>query len=233
MGEEQMPASLRQARVLVIGGGSHMGLAVARLVAAAGGEVIISGRSVDRLEAAAAAIGENVGVRAADFSAADEAAALLRALAPLDHVAVTAASSGSASSIPDSSPQDARDAFGRFWISYHALHFAPGVVRDGGSITLLSGSSGRRPMVGVGVWGALHGSIEALARAAALELAPIRVNVVSPGGIGMRPDRQLTAYAGQPEDVAAMVLALMANPAVTNAVVDVDGGERLGVWPQR
>jgi NAD(P)-dependent dehydrogenase (short-subunit alcohol dehydrogenase family) len=54
--------------------------------------------------------------------------------------------------------------------------------------------------------------------------------VVSPGGIGLPPDRQLTQYRGQPEDVAAMILAVLSNPAVTNAKIDVDGGERTGDW---
>jgi len=87
------------------------------------------------------------------------------------------------------------------------------------------------PLGAFGVWGALHGSIESLARSAAVELAPVRVNVVSPGGIGIRMDRQLIPHAGVAEDVANMVCSLMANPAVTNAVVDVDGGERLGSYP--
>jgi NAD(P)-dependent dehydrogenase (short-subunit alcohol dehydrogenase family) len=99
-----------------------------------------------------------------------------------------------------------------------------------GSITVISGSSARRPGTGFGVWTALHGAIEALARAAALELAPLRVNVVSPGGIGLHPDRQLTEHRGAPEDIGQAVLALITNPAITNAVLDVDGGERLGVW---
>ncbi len=110
------------------------------------------------------------------------------------------------------------------------LHYAPGQVRPSGSITLLSGSSGRRPVAGYGVWGTLHGSIEALAKSATLELAPIRVNVISPGGIKLQPDRQLVHRLGQPEDVAGMVVAVMANPAMTGAVVDVDSGERLGNW---
>lgn len=97
-------------------------------------------------------------------------------------------------------------------------------------MTLISGSSGRKQGAAFGVWTALHGSIEALARAAAIELAPIRVNVVSAGGIGMRPDRQLTEHAGMPVDVAAAVMAVINNPAITGAVLDVDGGGRLGGW---
>ncbi len=221
---------LTDQRVLVIGGGSRMGLEVARLTAALGAEVIISSRSAQKLEAAAATIPGKVHAYPADFSVAEEAERLMKDLAPLDHVVVTAAGGGPAGSIVDTPPAIARAPFDRFWLSYHVLHFAPGTVRPSGSITLLSGSSGRRPAVGYGVWGTLHGSIEALARSAALELAPIRVNIISPGGIGISPDRQLTHHAGQPTDVAAMVLAVITNPAVTNAVIDVDGGERLGTW---
>jgi len=224
-------------RVLVVGGGSRMGLAVAKLAAASGAEVIVSGRSRVKLEAAAASVGREVGtspsVEAVDFSRSEEASRLLEAVSPLDHLIVTASADAPASGVVDTPPEVARAAFSRFWISYNALHLASWAVRPTGSVTLLSGSSGRRPAPGYGVWGTLHGSIEALARNAALELAPIRVNVVSPGGIGMPPDRQLARHAGRPEDVAAMVLAVMTNPAVTGAVVDVDGGERLGTWSGR
>jgi NAD(P)-dependent dehydrogenase (short-subunit alcohol dehydrogenase family) len=61
-------------------------------------------------------------------------------------------------------------------------------------------------------------------------LAPIRVNVVSPGGIGIAPDRQLVPRLGQPSDIGVAVAALIASPAVTGAVLDVDSGERKGTW---
>lgn len=217
-------------RVLIIGGSSRMGLAVARQSTALGAEVIISSRSMDKLQAAAAELKSGVQTYAADASKIEEAEQLMKELAPLDHIIVTASSSGSASSIIATSPASAQAAFSRFWLSYHVLHFAPDKVRLSGSITLLSGSSGRRPVVGYGVWGTLHGSIEALARSAALELAPIRVNVVSPCGIGLRPDRQLSHHAGQPEDVAAMAIALMTNLAITNAVIDVDVNRQLKIF---
>lgn len=85
-------------------------------------------------------------------------------------------------------------------------------------------------MTGYGVWGTLHRSIEALAKSATLELAPFRVNVISPGGIGLQPDRQLIPRIGQPEDIAKIAIALMTNLAMTGAVIDVDSGERLGNW---
>lgn len=219
--------SLSRASVLVVGTGG-MGLATVRFAAAAGADVVLAGRSSQRLAAAAQGLTAQVQTAAADAEDPGQAAQLLSDHTPLDHVAVLTGGTGSpASSILATPLPAAQQAFGRLWLSYNVLQAAVGAVRPGGSVTLLSGSSGRRPMAGVGVWGTLHGSIEALARSAALELAPIRVNVVSPGGIGMRPDRQLTDHSGQPDDIAAMVVALMSNPAVTGAVVDVDGGERL------
>jgi NAD(P)-dependent dehydrogenase (short-subunit alcohol dehydrogenase family) len=155
---------------------------------------------------------------------------MLKSLAPIDHIVVTASGSAPATGIVETTPDIARAAFSRFWLSYNVLHYAPNFVKPSGSITLLSGSSGRRPVAGYGVWGTLHGSIEALVKSATLELAPIRVNVISPGGIGLKPDRQLIPRLGQPEDIAKIAIAIMTNQAMTGAVIDVDSGERLGNW---
>ena len=217
-------------KVLIIGGGSRMGLAVAKLAISLGAEVIISSRSTGKLEQAAATISDQVRIYTADASDAQATEQMLKALAPIDHIVITASGSAPATGIVETSPDIARAAFSRFWLSYNVLHSAPNQVCPSGSVTLLSGSSGRRPVAGYGVWGTLHGSIEALAKSAVLELAPIRVNVISPGGIGLQPDRQLVQRTGQPEDVAGMVIAVMSNPAMTGAVIDVDSGERLGVW---
>jgi NAD(P)-dependent dehydrogenase (short-subunit alcohol dehydrogenase family) len=219
---------LAGARVLVVGTGK-MGLATARQALAAGADVILSSRSRHRL----LAVPPGVRTMVADPEDSDEAVRLLTTAGPgpLDHVAVLAggAHPSPARGIAETPATVACEAFARFWLSYHLVRAAVGRLRDGGSVTLLSGSSSRRPSDGRGVWGTLHGAIEALARNAAYELGPIRVNAVSPGGIGVHPsNRQLIAHPGQPDDVAAMVLALMANPAVTATVVDVDGGEFLG-----
>ncbi|MFI6025511.1 hypothetical protein [Amycolatopsis magusensis] len=89
--------------------------------------------------------------------------------------------------------------------------------------------AGGAPLDGRGFWGSLHGAIEALGRNAAFELAPLRVNTVSPGGVDVSPmSRQPVDHPGQRADVASMVVSLMAVPGVTGTVVDVDGGEYLG-----
>ena len=145
--------------------------------------------------------------------------------------AVVAVSAGArATSIPRTDLADAQAAFSKVWASYAMLHHAPDYIATGGLLTLLSGSSARRPGAGFGVWTAVHAAVEGFARAAAIELAPIRVNLVSPGGIGLRSDRQLIQRQGVADDVALAVIALITNPAVTGAVLDVDSGERLGAW---
>ena len=132
----------------------------------------------------------HVGVAA--LRAEHEAAAVVDMIgaqaALYDHAVVATSANTRASSIPATSVEDAQAAFGRYWTIYLVLHHATKLVTAIGSITVLSGSSGRRPVAGYGVWSALHGGIEVLAKAAALELSPIRVNVLSPGGIGLRPD---------------------------------------------
>jgi NAD(P)-dependent dehydrogenase (short-subunit alcohol dehydrogenase family) len=218
---------LHDVQVLIIGTGA-MGMATAQRLLHAGAQVTMAGRSADRLANVAVRLA-GLKTHVADTENADQTAALMGAHAPWDHVAVlTGGTRTDASSIVDTPLADAKSAFSRLWMTYSVLHAAPETVRPGGSICVLSGSSGRRPLAGFGVWGTLHGSLEALALSAAVELSPIRVNVVSPGGIGIRMDRQLVHHAGDPDDIAKMVCALMVNPAVTSAVVDVDGGERLG-----
>ncbi|WP_336205251.1 SDR family oxidoreductase [Nonomuraea sp. LPB2021202275-12-8] len=222
-------AVLANARVLVVGTGK-MGIATAGNAIAAGAEVFLSGRSSGRLLEAATPL-NGVKTLVADPEDPQQAAQLLEQAGPLDHLAVLAggATPSQAYGIANTAASAAKDAFARFWLSYNLLHAAVGRIRDGGSVTLLSGSSSRRPSDGRGFWGTLHGAIEALARNAAFELGPLRVNAVSPGGIGVVPmNRQLIDHSGRADDIASMVIALMANPAITATVVDVDGGEFLG-----
>jgi NAD(P)-dependent dehydrogenase (short-subunit alcohol dehydrogenase family) len=101
-------------------------------------------------------------------------------------------------------------------------------MSERGSITLTSGSSARRPQAGLGLYGTMHAALNGLALAAAIELAPLRVNAISPGGIGIGRTRQLIPHTGEARDFGAAAVAVMINPAITGVVVDVDGGEFLG-----
>lgn len=222
---------LARTKTLILGGSGAMGSSIAARVLEAGGEAVLVARDEAKLAAVAGALGPRVQTLVGDFADAGEAEHLLALCGRFENLVVALSSNGArVSSIPATDLAGFKGAFSRLWAAYNAVHLAPRFLAETGSITLISGSSARRAGMGFGVWTALHGSLEALARAGAIELAPIRVNVVSPGGIGMHPDRQLAAHAGEPDDIARAVLALITNPAITNAVLDVDGGERLGRW---
>jgi NAD(P)-dependent dehydrogenase (short-subunit alcohol dehydrogenase family) len=228
-----IPRTLQGRTVLVAGGGSHMGLAVVRAAAAWGARVVIVGRDRPRTHAAAelARADASADVLAEICDVGDEHAteALLRRHAGLDHLVITISTGASVSTIGATPAQAARAPFdNRFWPTYNLLHAAPEFMAEDGSITLTSGSSGRRPQAGLGVYGTLHAALEGLARAAAIELAPLRVNAISPGGLGIGRTRQLIPHPGEAPDFAAAAVALMVNPAITGTVIDVDGGEFLG-----
>lgn len=223
-------AILTGQRVAILGGAGRMGSAVARAVTEAGAQALLLGRDRTTLRETADALGDGASVAVVDVSDRDALRAALHDAGPLDHLVVAVSAGARAGGIGDTAPEAAKAAFGRFWVGYDVLHLAPDMLRDGGSVTLISGSSARTPARGAGVWTALHGAIEALARAASIDIAPLRVNVVSPGGVEMAPDRQLVARPNRAADVGMAVAALIANPAITGAVLDVDGGERKGTW---
>jgi NAD(P)-dependent dehydrogenase (short-subunit alcohol dehydrogenase family) len=224
------PYDLTGQKVLIIGGAGRMGAATAMRAHEAGARVILVGRSRQSLEKIASNISE-AQIIVEDVTDPEGTARMFASSGKVDHVMVTvSAAEARVSDLRGTELAGAQVAYQRVWAHYNVLHLAQQFVTRNGSVTLISGSSGRKPLLGFGVWTAVHGAIEALARAAAIELAPMRVNVVSPGSIGMRPFNQLTEHAGVPDDVARAVVALMTNPAITNAVLDVDGGEQLGEW---
>jgi len=223
-----MTTSLANQKVLILGGSGQMGAATARAVAGFGASVTLVGRSESKLQKVAEDIGAKATTLVADLSTPEVVSNLLKETKP-DHVVVGVSSGASASDKPGTPVGDAQRAFGRFWISYVVLQTS-GHLPDHGSVTLLSGSSARTPALGHGVWSTLHGSIEALARAATLEVAPVRVNVVSPGGIGLPPDRQLVRRRGTADDLGQAIASLITNPAITGTILDVDSGERKGTW---
>ncbi|CTQ67539.1 SDR family oxidoreductase [Roseibium alexandrii] len=220
--------SLENQRVLILGGSGQMGGATARAVSRLGAVAILAGRSREKLDHAAAGLEGRAETIVVDLSVPGAVADVLSE-ANADHIVVAMSANASASDIPGTSVAAAQDAFKRFWASYAAVQ-AAAKLPEHGSVTLLSGSSARTPAAGFGVWSTLHGSIEALARAATPELAPVRVNVVSPGAIGLAPDRQLIPRRGVADDIGQAIAALITNPAITGAVLDVDSGERKGTW---
>ena len=223
--------------VVVVGGSSGIGLATAELAKAEGADVVIAARNKDRLTAAADRIGAKSLV--VDVTSDESVAALFKACGMVDHVVVTAAQlrSGPFKSV---SMEDVRTTMeGKFWGAWRVARAAE--IRAGGSLTLVSGFLSIRPRPNSAIVGAANGAIESLARSLALDLAPVRVNAVSPGVIdtpirAAMPEAARhellakTAAAlpvgrvGTGEDVARQILAFMTIGFMTGSVVYLDGG---------
>jgi NAD(P)-dependent dehydrogenase (short-subunit alcohol dehydrogenase family) len=232
-----MSAKLNHARVLVVGGSSGIGLATAAAAAGAGAAVTIASRSQTKLESAVSTLGKTA--RAVALDTGDVAAVERFFTDEADHIVVSAAQtpSGPVRSLSFADAKIAMDS--KFWGAYRVARVAK--IREGGSLTFVSGFLSVRPSANSVLQGAINAALEALARGLALELAPVRVNAVSPGLIatplwsGMPNDKREAMFAsaaqrlparrvGQPEDIANAVMFLVTTPFATGSTVRVDGG---------
>jgi NAD(P)-dependent dehydrogenase (short-subunit alcohol dehydrogenase family) len=244
--ETAVPARERglvQQTVVVIGGSAGIGLETARLARAAGAEVILTGRRRDRLEDAASEVGARISAfDANDLPALKGFFAGLRT--PIDHVLVTAGRPYYAP-LADLDFDEARRALSEHMMVMLAVaRHAGGLVRPGGSLLFMGGTGGRRTGVGLGIIAAVTAALPALTANLALEIAPVRVNLIAAGfvdtplsasllgdGLDARRDELRAtlpiARVVGPSDVAALAVHLMTNTALTGATYDVDGGQQL------
>jgi NAD(P)-dependent dehydrogenase (short-subunit alcohol dehydrogenase family) len=234
-----MSDKLQNNRVLIFGGSSGIGLATAAAVAEAGASVTIASRSRAKLDAALVELSGDV--RAVVLDTSDETAVeqFFADEAPWDQVVVSAAQTptGPARTLGLADAKAAMES--KFWGAYRVGRAAK--INDGGSLTFVSGFLSVRPSASSVLQGAINAALEALARGLALELAPVRVNAVSPGLIAtplwssMAEEKREAMFAGaaaqlparrvgQPEDIANAVLFLMLTPFATGSTVRVDGG---------
>jgi NAD(P)-dependent dehydrogenase (short-subunit alcohol dehydrogenase family) len=229
--------------VVAIGGSAGIGLETARLAKAEGAEVILTGRNPERVEQAAREVGA---LSSAAFDATD-AVSLERFFhnlpAPIDHVIVTAGG-------PHYGPLLEMDAAEiREALSDHvvlglevARHVA-GKMRPGGTLLLMGGTGGRRIGHGLGIASAATAALPPFVAALALELAPVRVNLIAPGFVdtplsasllgdqleARRDELRAKLPIGRvvgPADVAALAVHIMTNTALTGATYDIDGGQQ-------
>jgi NAD(P)-dependent dehydrogenase (short-subunit alcohol dehydrogenase family) len=224
-------------KVVVVGGSSGIGLATAELAKREGANVIIASRNVDRLDAVAEKL-DAIAIPA-DVTSDDSIAHLFRSCGPVDHVVLTAAQlrTGPFKTVAMADVRATMES--KFWGAWRVARSAE--IRPGGSLTLVSGYLSVRPRPSAAIVSAANGALESLARSLALELAPVRVNAVSPGIIdtpiraampeSARRDMLASTAAALPvgrvglgEDIARQILAFMTIGFATGSIVYIDGG---------
>ena len=232
-------------RVVIVGGSSGIGLAVAEEAALQGAEVVILSSNAERVQEAIRSIGGKAQGRALDVSDEKAVESCFANLGAFDHLVFTAGDNLHLHQLADTDLKQARRAFElRYWSALAAVKYGSPRIRKGGSIVLTTGIAGQRPQSGWIIAASVCGTVEALTRALAIELAPIRVNAVSPGIVrtnlwqAMNPAERDQLFesvgkslpvgrVGEAHDIAQAYLFLMQEAFGTGQIVVVDGGALL------
>jgi NAD(P)-dependent dehydrogenase (short-subunit alcohol dehydrogenase family) len=239
----QRERDLRGQTVVVIGGSSGIGLETARLARADGADIILTARDPDRLHRAGLELGASIAAfDATDF---DRLGWFFDALPrPIDHLLVTGPGLCHAPLAEFDLDAARRDVEAHLLLPLQVALHAAGKVRPGGSLLFMAGVGGRRAAAGLAFIAALTAALPALTKSLALEVAPIRVNLIAAGFVdtpssaslpGDRIDQgceqlRTTLPIGRvvgSADIAALAVHLMTNTAITGATFDIDGGQQL------
>ncbi len=238
----QHQAELIGQTVVVIGGSAGIGLETARRARAEGASVILTGRNPERLRDAA---GE-LGARSHAFDATDSASLerFFRDLPAIDHVMVTAGRPSYARLADMDFAEVRRHIDEHLMLVLQVARGCTGKVKPGGTLLFVGGTGARRPAIGLGIASAMTAALPALIANLALEVAPVRVNLIAPGFVDtplsasllgddlekrrtqLRATLPIRRVVG-PADVAALAVHIMTNTALTGATYDVDGGQQL------
>jgi NAD(P)-dependent dehydrogenase (short-subunit alcohol dehydrogenase family) len=241
---------MKDSKIVIIGGSSGIGFATARAALEEGAAVVICGRSEERLRTAAARLDGRVDIFPLDIVDETAVAALFGSIVRLDHVFITAGGfpdSGLGGHDPrklhpNESLRPVLDS--RLWGPVHVVRYATPKIRPGGSVTFTTGVATVKPLPGEAFMSATGGGLEALSRSLAIDMAPVRFNVIRPGLVdtpllervlGEHRDQVVAAAvsrfpikrAGRPEEIAEAALFLMKNEYVTGIELTVDGGFHL------
>jgi NAD(P)-dependent dehydrogenase (short-subunit alcohol dehydrogenase family) len=239
------PMELLGQTVVVIGGSAGIGFETARRARAEGAGVILTGRDPERLKRAAS---ELEALSTAVFDATDPASVerfFAELPGPIDHVMVTAGRPHYGRML-EMELAEARRAFDEHLLMVlQVARSAAGNVRPGGTLLFMGGTGGRRPGIGLGIVATVTAALPALTANLALELGPVRVNLIAAGFVDtalsasllgdelenrrsqLRTTLPIRRVVG-PADVASLAVHIMINTALTGATFDVDGGQQLG-----
>jgi NAD(P)-dependent dehydrogenase (short-subunit alcohol dehydrogenase family) len=229
--------------VVVIGGSAGIGLETARLARDEGADVIITARNPDRLQH----VGLELGASTAAFDAVDfdRLERFFDELSgPIDHVLITGPGPYYAPLAEFDVDEARRDVDAHLLLPIQIARNARGKVRPGGTLLFMGGTGGRRTAPGLTLISAGTAALPAMTKNLALELAPIRVNLIAAGFVdtplsanllgdqldARREQLRTTLPIGRvvgPADIAALAVHLMTNTAVTGATFDIDGGQQL------
>jgi len=224
-------------KAVIFGGTSGIGLAAAKRLVALGAEVIAVSRNPDK----AGDLPAGITLKKCDALDRDAVQALLKACAPYD-ILVSAATGGARAVGPflEMDLDGYKGSFDKLWGYANVVRYGAEHLSDDGSIVLVSGAPSRKTRPGQVAIGSVGGAVEAMVRAIAAEIAPKRINIVSPGVIdtpmvALKGDERTSFYskmtagniiprAGTADEVAQGILFMIQNDFVTGTTIDVDGG---------
>ena len=234
--------TLKNKKVLIVGGSSGIGLGTAKMAAEAGANVTIVGRSQDRLNDALKSLPKGVAARTLDATSDTSVEAFFKTDTTWDHVVTSAGAGGrgALAEIPMDKAIAAMD--GKFW-AYYRIARAVKLAPDG-SLTFVSGLLSQKPAAKAALVSAVNAAVEGLTGGLALDFAPARVNTICPGAVDtplwdqLPPDARKALYEkvastlparmmGLPEHIAQAIVMVMTNPYITGQVMFIEGGSQL------
>lgn len=237
--------TLKNKTVIIIGGSQGIGLETAKEAIRKGANVTIASRSLKKLERAKKYLDNKVSIYSLDGSNENEVKAFFDGFKEVNHLIISS-STGYGGPIKELDMNAAKSLFdSKLWVQMNAVKHASSKMSKGDSITLFSGIVGKKPIAGQMPYTGVAGAVESLGKMLALELAPTRVNVITPGFIHtsawdtfMPEEQQHDFFKGFAEtlpvqqiglakDVTKGVLFFMESDYVTGAVLDIDGGQKL------
>ena len=228
-------------KIVIIGGSSGIGLAIAKAATLEGAQVIIASRSAEKLANAKTSLNNKVETYQLDLMKENSLKTFFDTIGSFDHLQLPG-SEVKFGNLDTLSTEDAKYSFdSKFWGPYTAIKLARSTISKSGSITLYSGAASQKPTKDSTILTALNAAVEALSRALSISLSPIRVNVISPGitmtplfenlgkevveqAFNMYKDMLLIQRFARPEEIAKTALYLMSNDYVTGSLSMVDGG---------